>query len=75
MQKRGGLQHAVKIINCLAEEVPIDASEVDIIASEWMGYFLVFERMIPSVLSVTDKCLKPGRINIPNRVRIFLAAA
>ena len=70
-----GLQHAVKVMNCLAEEVPIDPSEVDIIVSEWMGYFLLFERMLPSVLSVRDKCLKPGGIIIPNRVRIFLAAA
>ncbi len=70
-----GLQHTVKIMNCLAEEAPIDPSEVDIIVSEWMGYFLLFERMLPSVLSVRDKCLKQGGIIIPNRVRIFLAAA
>lgn len=62
-------------MNCLAEQVPIDPFEVDIIVSEWMGYFLLFERMLPSVLSVRDKCLKPGGIIIPGRVKILLGAA
>jgi hypothetical protein len=62
-------------MNCLAENVPIDPSEIDIIVSEWMGYFLLFERMLPSVLSVRDKCLKPGGIIVPGRVKILLAAA
>jgi hypothetical protein len=35
-----------------------------------MGYFLLFERMLPCVLSVRDNCLKPGGIIIPGRVRI-----
>jgi hypothetical protein len=62
-------------MNCLAEQVPIDPFEIDIIVSEWMGYFLLFERMLPSVLSVRDKCLKPGGIIIPGRVKILLGAA
>ncbi len=62
-------------MNCLAEEAPIDASTIDIIVSEWMGYFLLFERMLPSVLSVRDRCLKPGGVIVPGRVKIFLGAA
>ncbi len=47
----------------------------DVIVSEWMGYFLLFERMLPSVLQVRDKCLIPGGVMIPSSAKIFLAAA
>jgi hypothetical protein len=62
-------------MNCLAEQAPIDPSTIDIIVSEWMGYFLLFERMLPSVLSVRDRCLKPGGVIVPARVKILLGAA
>ena len=61
-------------MNCLAKEAPLEEILADIIVSEWMGYFILFERMLPSVLSVRDKCLAPGGILIPGRVRMFIAA-
>ena len=33
---------------------------VDVIISEWMGYFLVRESMFDSVILARDKWLKPG---------------
>jgi hypothetical protein len=39
-----------------------------------MGYFLLFERMLPTVLNVRDRCLAPGGLMMPGRVRIYLAA-
>ncbi len=57
------LEDSIKIMNCLAEEAPLDNLVADIIVSEWMGYFLLCERMLPSVLAVRDKCLsKTGLI-------------
>jgi hypothetical protein len=32
-------------------------SKVDIIISEWMGYFLLYETMLPTVLQARDKWL------------------
>lgn len=64
----------MKIMNILAEEAPLDKNFADLIDSEWMGYFLIFERMLPSVVSVRDRCLKPNRIMIPGRAKIILAA-
>ena len=32
-------------------------AKVDIIISEWMGYFLLFENMLNTVLYARDKCL------------------
>lgn len=39
----------------------------DIIISEWMGYFLLFEGMLDSVIYARDKHLKEGGILMPNR--------
>jgi len=61
-------------MSCLAEEAALENVEADIIVSEWMGYFLLFERMLPCVLNVRDKCLAPKGIMIPGRVQIILAA-
>ncbi len=62
-------------MNCTAEEAPLEGIEADIIVSEWMGYFLLCERMLPSVLAVRDKSLSRGGIIIPCRARIAIAAA
>jgi hypothetical protein len=62
-------------MNCKAEEAPLDDIKVEIIVSEWMGYFLLCERMLPSVLFVRDQCLSEGGIMIPGKARIKIAAA
>lgn len=51
----------IKVMNCRAEEAPLEGLQADLIVSEWMGYILLFERMLPSVLAVRDKCLIPRR--------------
>ncbi len=62
-------------MNCLAEEAPLEGIVCDVLVSEWMGYFLLCERMLPSVLAVRDKCLSKSGIIIPSRAKIYLAAA
>ncbi len=47
---RRGIADSVKLLSCLAEEAPLERGAADVIVSEWMGYFLLFERMLPSVL-------------------------
>ena len=39
------------------EEVELPVKEVDIIISEWMGYFLLYESMLETVLFARDKFL------------------
>lgn len=39
------------------EEVTLPVDKVDIIISEWMGYFLLYESMLDSVLFARDKYL------------------
>lgn len=54
-------------------ELPLaEGEKVDIIVSEWMGYFLLFEGMLDSVIHARDKYLKPGGLLLPNRCTINL---
>lgn len=51
-------------------ELPVD--KVDVIVSEWMGYFLLFEGMMDTVLYARDRHLKPGGILLPSRCDLYL---
>ncbi|KAK9823570.1 hypothetical protein WJX72_003898 [[Myrmecia] bisecta] len=53
--------------------LPVD--QVDVIVSEWMGYGLLFESMLDSVLYARDRWLKPGGAILPDTATIYLAAA
>ncbi|KAF2368865.1 S-adenosyl-L-methionine-dependent methyltransferase [Trinorchestia longiramus] len=46
----------------------------DIIVSEWMGYFLLFEGMLDSVIYARDRFLAPGGIMMPNRCTLHIIA-
>lgn len=48
--------------------------KVDIIISEWMGYFLLYESMFDSVLFARDKWLAPDGILMPDKATMFIAA-
>ncbi|KAL0895102.1 hypothetical protein ABMA27_013559 [Loxostege sticticalis] len=67
------LQHVIKTIKGRLENTNLD-EKVDIIVSEWMGYFLLFEGMLDSVIYARDNCLKPGGLLLPNRCNISLVA-
>jgi len=47
---------------------------VDIIISEWMGYFLLYESMLDSILFARDKYLAPDGKLLPDRAQIFIAS-
>ena len=67
-----GLQDIVRCYHGKIEdlELPIHDGEVDIIISEWMGYALLFEAMLPSVLHARDKYLKPRGLMVPSHVTL-----
>ena len=56
------------------EEVGI-LEEVDVIVSEWMGFYLLHESMLDSVMFARDKYLKkdPRGIMLPSHATIFAA--
>jgi len=52
----------VTLLRGRIEDLDLPVDEVDIIVSEWMGYFLLFESMLDSVLYARDKYLKPDGV-------------
>ena len=60
-----GFQHQIETMHARAEDVTWLQQKADVIVSEWIGYFLLFERMLPSVLAIRDRHLKEGGAMIP----------
>lgn len=56
------------------EEVKLPVKEVDIIISEWMGYYLIYESMLDCVLWARDKYLKKGGLMFPDRAIMYLTS-
>lgn len=54
------------------EDTSIPQEKVDVIVSEWMGYFLLFEGMLDSVMYARDKHLAKGGLLLPNRCSMHL---
>ena len=52
----------------------LPVEHVDIVISEWMGYCLLFESMLDSVLYARDKWLKDSRQIYPNHCSLSLVA-
>ena len=57
--KANGYEGKVVIVKGKMEEVQLPVERVDVIISEWMGYFLLYESMLPSVLYARDRYLSP----------------
>ncbi|EDV32455.1 uncharacterized protein Dana_GF14044 [Drosophila ananassae] len=70
-----GLTNVVKVINSRVEEfvLPTTAEKVDIIVSEWMGFYLLHEGMLDSVLYARDNFLKEDGLLFPSECTIFVA--
>ena len=48
--------------------------QVDVLVSEWMGYALLFESMLGSVLAARDRWLRPGGALLPDLALLYVAA-
>lgn len=52
------------------EEVELPVTQVDIIVSEWMGYCLLYESMLDSVIHARDKYLAPDGLMVPSHASL-----
>ncbi|KAL8894773.1 MAG: hypothetical protein Q9207_008412 [Kuettlingeria erythrocarpa] len=68
-----GMSRKITLLQGKMEEVQLPFPKVDIILSEWMGYFLLYESMLDTVLYARDQYLVPGGLIFPDRATIFLA--
>lgn len=60
----------IKVMNSMVEDLiesgQIEPHSVDVLVSEWMGYCLLYETMLSSVLVARDHWLKPGGAMLPD---------
>ena len=55
--KDNGFGDVITLVRGKMEEVKLPVDKVDIIISEWMGYFLLYESMLDTVLYARDTYL------------------
>ncbi|KAF9869321.1 protein arginine methyltransferase [Colletotrichum karsti] len=63
----------ITLIRGRIEEIELPVDQVDVIISEWMGYCLLYEAMLPSVLFARDRYLKPDGLLVPSVSTIWVA--
>jgi protein arginine N-methyltransferase 3 len=68
-----GLADQITCLRGKIEEVPLPVDKVDIIVSEWMGYCLLYEAMLDSVIWARDKYLKPQGLMVPSHMNMWVA--
>ncbi|TFK27687.1 arginine N-methyltransferase 3 [Coprinopsis marcescibilis] len=72
--KSNGLEDIITVIRGKVEEItlPDGIEHVDVIISEWMGYALLYESMLDSVLHARDRFLRPGGVLAPSQSKMML---
>jgi len=72
--KNNNLEDGITLIKGKVEEVKLPVEKVDIIISEWMGYCLLYESMLDTVIFARDKWLKPGGLMFPDKASMYITA-
>ncbi|KAL0296495.1 UNVERIFIED_CONTAM: putative protein arginine N-methyltransferase 6 [Sesamum radiatum] len=70
--KANNLSDKIIVLHGRVEDVEID-DKVDVIVSEWMGYMLLYESMLGSVITARDRWLKPGGLILPSFATLYMA--
>ncbi|KAI8807166.1 protein arginine methyltransferase 3 [Cladochytrium replicatum] len=72
-----GLDKIITFVRGEIENIELPVDKVDVIISEWMGYFLLFEGMLDSVLDARDRYLAPDGLKnhqvCPSRAKVIIA--
>jgi SAM-dependent methyltransferase len=71
LARANGLADRVRVRRCPVEELELH-EDVDVLMSEWMGYFGLAECMFESVLAARDAFLAPRGLMLPSRFRLHL---
>ncbi|CDI80105.1 arginine N-methyltransferase 1, putative [Eimeria acervulina] len=69
-----GYENCITYIEGKAEEIELPVQHVDVIISEWMGYFLLYESMLDTVIYCRDRWLAEGGILLPDKAHLYIAA-
>lgn len=68
-----GLDDKITLIQGKMEEIVLPVDHVDIIISEWMGYFLLYESMLDTVLVARDRYLAKDGLIFPDKATMYIA--
>ncbi|CEP60041.1 protein-arginine omega-N methyltransferase HMT1 LALA0_S01e01662g [Lachancea lanzarotensis] len=68
-----GFSDKITLLRGKLEDVELPYPKVDIIISEWMGYFLLYESMMDTVLLARDRYLVEGGLILPDKCSIHIA--
>ncbi|KAJ4826923.1 Protein arginine N-methyltransferase prmt10 [Turnera subulata] len=78
--KANNLENVVQVIEGSIEDISLPEKGwfflvffLDVIISEWMGYFLLRESMFDSVICARDRWLKPTGVMYPSHARMWMA--
>lgn len=74
--KENGFENIIEVHQTRVEDFKLegeDQRQVDIIVSEWMGFYLLHEGMLDSVLAARDKFLKSTGSMFPQNASIYVA--
>ena len=71
--ERNGMTAKITLLQGKMEEVNVPFPKVDIIISEWMGYFLLYESMLDTVLYARDTYLRSDGKIFPDKASIHMA--
>jgi type I protein arginine methyltransferase len=74
-----GFGDVVKVVRGTVEDVVLPGladvgGGVDVIISEWMGYLLIYESMLRSVIVARDRFLKPDGLMFPSHAKLYMTA-
>jgi len=70
--RENNMHEKITFVKGKLEDVTLPIEKFDIIISEWMGYFLLFEAMLDSVLWARDRYLAPGGCVYPDHFTMDL---
>jgi len=73
MVETNGMSHIIEVLQSSVEDMELPC-KVDIIISEWMGYILLRESMLDSVIRARNKWMKPTGSMFPSHATMFWAA-
>ena len=70
-----GFSDVIEVVHSRVEDavLPIEDLSADVIVSEWMGFYLLHEAMLSSVIYARDKWLKADGILVPSVASIYMS--
>ncbi|KDD77161.1 hypothetical protein H632_c6p5 [Helicosporidium sp. ATCC 50920] len=72
--RENGYADRVTILRGKVEDIVLPEDKVDIIISEWMGYFLLYESMLDTVLFARDKWLRRDGLILPDKASLHVVS-